>query len=172
MHHDFFSIAQLFGYLTFIFGVACFLQKSDQRFRILLLGQATSYMVHFWLLGNLPATGSAVMSMTRTLASFWTRSRWVALSFVSATIALGCWLVTSWAGVLPVIGTCIGTAAVFLFSGITMRWMMFAATCLWLLNNILSGSIGGTALEVCVGLSNLYTIRRLYHARSCVTKAT
>jgi hypothetical protein len=165
MLHDFFSIPQLFGYFAFVFGVACFLQKSDLRFKVLLVCESISYVLHFWLLGNFPAMASASMAMTRTLTAIWTRSRWAALFFVSLTIALGCWLVTSWVGVLPIVGSCIGTTAVFLFSGITMRVMMLTATFLWLANNILSGSIGGTALEVCIALSNIYTIWRLYRVK-------
>jgi hypothetical protein len=165
MLHDFFSVPQLFGYFAFVFGVACFLQKSDLRFRVLLVCESISYVLHFWLLGNFPAMASSGMAMTRTLTSIWTRSRWVALFFLTLTIALGCWLVTSWAGVLPIVGSCIGTTAVFLFSGITMRVLMLTATVLWLANNILSGSIGGTALEVCIALSNIYTIWRLYRVR-------
>ncbi|MEC5386071.1 YgjV family protein [Uliginosibacterium sp. H3] len=166
MPHDFFSIPQLFGYCAFVFGVACFLQKSDLRFKVLLVCESISYVLHFWLLGNFPAMASSSMAGARTLTSIWVSSRWVAAFFVTLTIALGCWLVTSWVGVLPIVGSCIGTLGVFQLTGITMRWTMFVATCLWLANNILSGSIGGTALEVCIALSNLYTIRRLYVARA------
>lgn len=165
MPHDFFSIPQLFGYCAFVFGVACFLQKSDLRFKVLLVCESISYVLHFWLLGNFPAMASSGMAGSRTLTSIWTSSRWVALFFVLMTIALGCWLVTNWVGVLPIVGSCIGTTAVFLFRGITMRLMMLTATVLWLINNILSGSIGGTALEVCIALSNIYTIWRLYRVR-------
>jgi hypothetical protein len=159
------SVPQIFGYFAFVFGVACFLQKSDLRFKVLLVCESISYVLHFWLLGNFPAMASSCMAMTRTFTAIWTRSRWAALFFISLTIALGCWLVTSWAGVLPIIGSCIGTTAVFLFTGITMRLMMLTATFLWLANNILSGSIGGTALEVCIALSNIYTIWGLHRAR-------
>jgi len=166
MFHEAFSIPQIFGYFAFIFGVACFLQKSDLRFKVLLVCESISYVLHFWLLGNFPAMASSGMAMTRTFTAIWTRSRWAALFFITLTIALGCWLVTSWAGVLPIVGSCIGTTAVFLFTGITMRVLMLTATFLWLANNILSGSIGGTALEVCIALSNIYTIWRLYSGRA------
>ena len=172
MPHDFFSVPQLFGYLAFIFGVACFLQKSDMRFRVLLVCESVSYVLHFWLLGNLPAMASSSMAMTRTLASIWTRSRWAAAFFLALTIALGCWLVTGWAGLLPIVASCIGTTAVFLFSGITMRLMMLTATFLWLANNILSGSIGGTALETCIALSNAYTIWHLYRVQQKLEHAS
>jgi hypothetical protein len=165
MLHDALSIPQIFGYFAFVFGVACFLQKSDFRFKLLLVLESISYVLHFWLLGNFPAMASASMAGSRTLTSIWTSSRWAAAFFLTLTIALGCWLITSWVGVLPIVASCIGTTAVFLFTGITMRLMMLTATFLWLANNILSGSIGGTALEACIALSNTYTIWQLHRAR-------
>lgn len=165
-----FSLPQIFGYFAFVFGVTCFLQKGDQRFKFFLVLEACSYVIHFWLLGNYPAMASSGMAATRTLASIRTSSRWAAAFFIALTLLLGCLLVRSWAGVLPILGSCIGTTAVFLFTGITMRWMLFVATLLWLANNILSGSIGGTALEVCIATANLYTIARLYRHRDTETK--
>lgn len=159
--HEVFSVAQIFGYFAFFFGVGCFLQKSDLRFRILLACESVCYVVHFWLLGNLPATASAGVSMARTLTSLRTRSRWAALFFVLLLLCLGFWLVRGWLGVLPIVASSIGTTAVFLYSGITMRWMMLSATLLWLINNIVSGSIGGTALEACIAVANFWTIWRL-----------
>ncbi|MFT3734155.1 MAG: YgjV family protein [Rhodocyclaceae bacterium] len=159
--HDVFSVAQIFGYFAFVFGVACFLQKNDMRFRVLLCLESLSYVVHFWLLGNYPAMASASMALTRTFTAIYTRSRWAAAFFVTLTIALGIWLIKDWVGVMPILASCIGTTAVFLFSGITMRLLMLTATFLWLANNILSGSIGGTLLEACIALSNGYTIWQL-----------
>lgn len=156
-----FSLPQLFGYLAFVFGVTCFLQKNDFRFKFYLALEAASYVVHFWLLGNYPAMASSSMAFSRTLVAMRTQARWVAFVFVGLTLLLGAFLVRSWAGALPIVGSCLGTTAVFLFSGITMRWLLFVATLLWLTNNILSGSIGGTALEACIAVANLYTIWRL-----------
>lgn len=162
--HGVFSVAQLFGYCAFFFGVSCFLQKNDLRFKIFLVLESISYVLHFWLLGNFPAMASAGVATTRTLAAIRTRSPWAAFGFVALTLALGVWLVKGWAGALPIVGSCIGTIAVFLLRGIAMRCMLFVATLLWLTNNILSGSIGGTMLETCIGIANLYTIWRLWRS--------
>lgn len=161
-----FSLPQLVGYLAFAFGVAAFLQKGDLRFKLFLAAETASYVVHFWLLGNYPAMASSGVGFARTLVSIRSQSPWVAAFFVALTLLLGGLVVQSWAGVLPILGTCIGTAAVFLFKGIAMRWVLFVATLLWLTNNILSGSIGGTALELCIAAANLFTIARLYRQRA------
>lgn len=42
-----------------------------------------------------------------------------------------------------------------------MRLVMLCGTCLWIANNIIAGSIGGTALEVVIAAVNSVTIWRL-----------
>jgi len=63
-----------------------------------------------------------------------------------------------WWNWLPLLASCIGTLALFLLSGIRMRLVMLLGTGCWLVNNILSGSIGGTALELVILVTNLRTI--------------
>jgi hypothetical protein len=53
-----------------------------------------------------------------------------------------------------------------------MRLVMLCGTGLWIANNLIVGSIGGTALEVVVALVNLTTIVRLWRqARAARTAA-
>jgi hypothetical protein len=42
-----------------------------------------------------------------------------------------------------------------------MRLLMLCGTGLWIANNLIAGSIGGTALEVVVAAVNLVTIARM-----------
>ena len=51
--------------------------------------------------------------------------------------------------------------ALFLLHGIRMRVVMLTGTLLWIVNNVLSGSIGGTALELTILVVNCSTIWRL-----------
>lgn len=156
-----FSVTQIFGYLAFVFGVGCFLQKSDLRFKVFMTIECVSYVIHFWLLGNFTASASSAVSVGRSVAAIRTRSPWVALFFVCLSLACGVWLFKGWLSLLPIIASCIGTTALFLLHGIRMRLLMLVGTCLWLVNNIASGSIGGTMLETTVGLTNAFTIWRL-----------
>ncbi|HSD39282.1 MAG TPA: YgjV family protein [Rhodocyclaceae bacterium] len=167
-----FSVPQLVGYVAFVLGVACFLQKNDLRFKVLLAAETACYVLHFWLLGNYAAVAGAGVATLRTVVSIRLRSRRVALFFIVLTLVLGGWLVESWAGVLPILACCVGTAAVLLFHGITMRLLMLLASFMWLANNILSGSIGGTALEACIALSNTYTIWQLWRRPAQLEQAT
>ena len=153
--------AQLFGYAAFVLGVASFLQKNDVRFKLYMAAECVAYLVHFTLLGNPAAGASSLVSITRSLVSIYSKSLWLALFFVAINIALGLQLATVWWNWLPLIASCIGTLALFLLQGIQMRLVMLVGTSLWIVNNVLSGSIGGTALEVVIAITNSYTIYRL-----------
>jgi hypothetical protein len=156
--------AQLFGYLAFALGVASFLQKNDRRFKWFMAGECLAYVVHFGLLGIPTAAASSGVSLARSLLSLYTRSAWVALGVVVVNLALGYGLATQWWNWLPLLASCIGTLALFLLHGIRMRVVMLGGTLLWIVNNVLSGSIGGTALELTILLVNCSTIWRLRSA--------
>jgi hypothetical protein len=146
---DWFSPAQCVGYVAFVLGVGSFLQKDDRRFKLFMAGECLAYVVHFSLLGN----PTAVVSSTR--------SRWVAAAIVAINLALGLSLTTRASDWLPLMASCIGTLAFFLLQGIPMRLAMLCGTVLWIANNVISGSIGGIALEVVVAAVNIMTIRRM-----------
>jgi hypothetical protein len=156
------SPAQLVGYLAFALGVVTFAQKDDRRLKLLLVVQSATYVVHFWLLGEPAASASAFVTALRALAAVKTRSGWVCAFFLLFGAALGLRFVTSWFTVLPVIASSIGTVALFNLSGLRMRLALFVATLLWLVNNVLSGSIGGSMLEASIAVANAYTMWRLF----------
>jgi hypothetical protein len=158
------SSAQLLGYLAFVFGVGCFLQTDDRRFKIFMALECLSYVLHFWLLGQPTAVASNLVSLGRSLASMRSRSPWVALFFVSLSLGLGLWLNSGWASLLPIAASCIGTTALFLLNGLRMRLLMLLGTLLWVANNLIVGSIGGTLLELTAASVNGWTIWRLWRA--------
>lgn len=157
-----FSPAQLFGYAAFVLGVLSFLQKDDRRFKLYMSAECLAYMLHFALLGNPTAVASSVISVARSVLSLYTKAPWVAFVMVALNLALGWSLVDQWWHWLPLLASCIGTLALFLLSGIRMRLTMLLGTGCWLLNNILSGSIGGTALELVILFTNLRTIYAMW----------
>jgi hypothetical protein len=161
---NWFSAAQCAGYLAFVLGVASFLQTSDRRFKLLMSGECLAYVLHFWLLGNPTAVASSLVSTVRSLLALRTRSPWVAAAVVAVNVGLGLAIARQPADWLPLAASCLGTVALFLLQGIPMRLVMLAGTCFWIANNLIAGSIGGTALEVVVAVVNLSTIARLYLA--------
>ena len=157
-----FNPAQLFGYAAFFLGVMSFLQKDDRRFKLYMSAECLAYVVHFALLGNPTAVASSVISVSRSVLSLYTKAPWVAFSLVALNLVLGWRLAEVWWNWLPLLASCIGTLALFLLSGIRMRLTMLVGTGCWLANNILSGSIGGTALELVILATNLRTIYALW----------
>lgn len=153
-----FSAAQCIGYLAFFFGIACFLQKNDRRFKILMAAECVAYAVHFALLGNMGAMSSSLVSTLRSLLALRTRSRWIVALVLCLNIGLGWALAREWYQWLPLIASCIGTLALFLMHGVPMRLVMLCGSLLWLVNNLLSGSIGGSGLEAVIIAVNLWTI--------------
>lgn len=159
---DFFSPAQIAGYVTFILGVVAFAQRIDWRLKVLVASECVVYGVHFILLGNNPAAVSALISAVRMFASLKTRSPAVAVVFLVLNIVLGVAFATSWTAVFAIGAGVSGTVAVFFLSSLPMRGLLLVATLCWLTNNVLSGSIGGTLLESSVATVNALTILRLW----------
>lgn len=160
------SIAQLVGYLAFVLGVVSFLQRSDTRLRAMIAAQALSYAVHFWLLGSTMGALASLVTCTRALVSLVTRSTEVGVAILVVNLVLGVFGArTSVAGWLPVLATTAGTVAFFWFDGLAMRFILLGATACWLVNNLWVGSIGGSVLELLIGVANGVTCYRLWRAR-------
>lgn len=164
------SPAQLVGYVALVLGVSAFLQKSDTKLKVLITGESIAYVVHFFLLGNFTASGSAMISCVRNLTSLKSRSPWWVAVFVVINLVLGFLLAKHLVGWLPVVASCLATGAMFLLQGIFMRLVLLICTLLWLINNILSGSIGGTVLETLIAITNLSTILRMASVRLIGTR--
>jgi hypothetical protein len=168
---DWFSLPQLLGYLAFILGVSCFLQKEDQRFRLFMLAECIAYAAHFSLLGVPSAVAGSLISVARSAVSIRSKSPWWALFFNLIVLSLGWHLQTDWHSWLPILASCLGTTALFLLGGIPMRIMMLGGTLLWVFHNAIVGSIGGVALELVIAAINLFTIYRMSKSRSTGTMA-
>jgi hypothetical protein len=161
---DWFSPAQCVGYIAFVLGVGSFLQKDDRRFKLFMAGECLAYIVHFALLGNPTAVASSTVSLLRSLLALRTRSVWVALAIVAVNVALGLSLAKQPSDWLPLAASCLGTLALFLLHGVPMRLVMLCGTGLWIANNLIAGSIGGTALELVIAVVNTITIVRMARA--------
>jgi hypothetical protein len=160
-----FAPAQLVGYLALVLGISAFLQKKDQRLRLLNATQSLAYAVHFFLLGNAPATASAAVSSARSFTALRYRSPILAVLFVGIIVGLGAHYAHG-LGWLTIIASSISTLAMFLLTGVPLRIVLFTSTLMWLTNNYLCGSIGGTVLEFFIGAANLTTIFRMLSDRT------
>lgn len=158
---DWFSPAQCVGYAAFVLGVSSFAQKDDRRFKLFMAAECFAYIVHFLLLGKPTAVASSTVSLLRSVLALYTRSTWIAAAIVALNLGLGIALATRWSDWLPLGASCIGTLALFLMEGIRMRLAMLCGTGLWIANNLIAGSVGGTALELVIAAVNIVTIRRM-----------
>lgn len=155
------SPAQLLGYAAFAFGLACFAQRDDRRFKLFMAAECAAYIGHFALLGQSTAVASTTVSLLRSLAAIRAKRSAVGIFFILLSATLGLWLMQGWLSLLPILASCIGTYALFFLDGLRMRALMLFGTLLWLANNLLIGSIGGTALEAVLALTNAHTIWRM-----------
>jgi hypothetical protein len=155
------SPAQVVGYVALVLGVTGFLQRDDRRLKILVACECFVYVVHFTLLGRPPAASSALVSGVRTLVSVRFRSAWLAVATVAINVGLAVALSAHGAGWIPVVASSFGAIAVFTMQGVPMRLVLLSSTSLWLANNILSRSVGGTVLESIIAAASLSTIIRM-----------
>lgn len=165
---DWFSPAQCVGYVAFVLGVSCFLQSDDRRFKLFMAGECLAYIVHFSLLGNPTAVASTSVSLLRSLLALRTRSLWVVALVIALNLGLGMAFVRQASDWLPLAASCLGTLALFLLQGVAMRLVMLCGTLLWVVNNIIAGSVGGTALEIVIAGVNIATIVRLRRTQLAV----
>jgi hypothetical protein len=161
-----FSPAQVVGYIALVLGVTSFLQKSDRRLKFFNAVQSLVYALHFVLLGHLPACASSLVSSLRSFLALRFSSLWLGAAMIAVNLGLGVAFATSWAGWLPVIGSCIATYAIFTMRGIPFRLVLLASTLLWLANDIVTGSIGGSILELANAVINISTMVRMARAQA------
>jgi len=161
MTSELFSTAQMFGHAALLVSLVTFSRKRDTHFKGWLVGQNLLYAIHFFLMGNLAAMVGSTLSSTRTLLSLYTRSLVVIAILLTANVLLGFWVVKAVWNVIPLTATAIATVAMFRLHGLQLRCVMLLCTILWLINNILTGSIGGTAMESMIAVMSCFTIFRL-----------
>jgi hypothetical protein len=159
---DYFSLPQVLGYATFLISIVAFSQTRDRPLKVWLTGQNLLYASHFFLMGNPAAMTGTLIAATRNILSLRTRALWVALLLLSVNVLLGFAVVKTIWNVLPLLATAVTTLSMFRLQGLSLRLGVFLATLLWLANNILTGSIGGTALELMIAVISGITIFRLY----------
>ncbi len=162
---DWFSPAQLLGYLAAAFGLACFAQTNDRRFKLFMAAECAAFIGHFALLGQPTGVASTTVSLLRSLAGLRGRSPVLGVLFIVLSAGLGLWLMSGPLSLLPIAASCMGTYALFFQSGVRMRALMLIGTLCWLVNNVLVGSVGGTVLEAAIAVTNGWTIWRMRRAR-------
>ena len=155
------SFPQILGYIAFCAGVFAFLQKVDVRLKFFSAMECFLMIAHFYLLDNHTAAVMVSISAVRNISSIFTQSRVIAGVFVLIGLAGGIYTAQYWYSFLIIMSQVASTIALFTLRGLNLRYVfVFAASC-WLVNNILTKSIGGVALEIFILAANISTIVRL-----------
>ena len=164
-------LAQSVGLLALVIGILTFAQHSDHRLRLFLTLFSALIGAHFFLLGGSTAAFSAWLSGVRAFVSTRTRHVAVMLFFVGLVWLIGIPNITRPVQCLPVIGTTLGTWALFREQGVRMRVIIWLSTVCWMTHNYAIGSIGGAMVETCFLFVNGHTIYRLWQNRAAVRTA-
>ena len=159
-------LAQSVGLIAFAIGISAFIQKNDQRLRALLTLYCVVIGFHFFLLGATTAASAAWLSGVRNFVS--TRTHHIAVMgfFLVLLWGLGVPHITQPIQWLTLIGTSLGTWALYREQGIRMRLLILLGILCWITHNAVIGSIGGTLIEISFLLVNSHTIFRLWQQRT------
>ncbi|RJX71008.1 YgjV family protein [Vibrio sinensis] len=163
-------LAQVIGGIAFIFGILAFLQKEDIRFRYCMVVFCFTMAFHFIMMGAVVGAIGVTINGFRAFASIKTQSKKAMWFFIFLLAVSTLPYVVSPIEVLPIIGSAIGTWALFSASGIKMRSLILFNSCCWFTHNLWVGSIGGTLVEATFIVANSITIYRLYRATQTLVK--
>lgn len=156
-----FSLAQITGYAAFFIGLCAYSQKRDIRLKLLSVLENAVGIIHYFLMENPASAAIAFVSTLRSLTAMRCGNAYIAVFFVLCSILTGSYYATSWLAILPIAGASVMTLAIFLLKGEVMRYAIILGSLLWLANNIIIGSIGGTCQELVILVANSITIIRL-----------
>ncbi|MCF4172225.1 YgjV family protein [Vibrio sp. McD22-P3] len=153
--------AQLVGGIAFVFGIMAFLQKDDLRFRYCMVAFCFIMMIHFAMMGAVVGAIGVAINGIRAFVSIKTRSKRAMWFFIIILLGMTLPNVSSPVELLPIIGSAVGTWALFSASGIKMRSLILFNSACWFTHNMWIGSIGGSLVEGTFLIANTTTIYRL-----------
>jgi hypothetical protein len=114
------------------------------------------------MLGLWAGALAAWLGTIRTYVSIRTKNIWVMSGFLMIVWVVALPNATTLVDYFPIIGTSLGTWAMFREKGLRMRCLMFFGTLCWLSHNFLVGSIGGTIIEAIFLVVNARTMFMLF----------
>ena len=158
---NFYFAAQILGILSFLLGVYAYYQKDDTKLKIYITLMFIAHGAHFYLLGAQVAALLCIISVLRTVLSIFYHSVYLALVFIAITLLTGYLSYESYFDIIVIIASVIGIYSFICLQGIKLRIFILIGSTLWLINNILVGSIGGTLMELFVISTNLLTMYRI-----------
>lgn len=157
---------QFFGLVALAICLVAFASKNDDRLLVLLISANVAFALQFAFFSSWTAAALTVLVIGRiVLARRYVGRQWVMWLVLVANLVAAALTWQEWVDVLPLTAATLGTIAMFLLRGISMRIMLGLAALAWMLNNLLIGSIGGTLAEGMIFVTNVITIIRMARAK-------
>lgn len=144
---DFFSFPQLLGYAAYTISLIAATQKKDKKLFLLFSFSNALFSLHQFLLGNLSAAASKIIVGTRMLLNIRFKGAVIAFPFATIAVVSGYYTYQTPVSVLPVIAVVLATFVAAYSGGIKLRICFIVCCSLWLIHNIVRGSIGGSIEE-------------------------
>lgn len=157
---------QLWGWFAAIAGFSALAAREERSVRIGLIVHTVCYLVHFALLGLPAAVVANVVALMRLTLSLRYRSWWLVVVLTGAALMPCFFYGTGWVSLLPMAASVVLTVALFRFEGARLRVSILVASLLWLIHNLVVGSLGGVVVECGMSLSSLCGLlreKRLQH---------
>ena len=139
--------AQTLGIVAWCMGLVAASQESDARLKSIYAAMCAVMAVHFWMLGAYTGAVTVIVTGIRNVVSI--RAKWprLAFIFVAAYIIVGIYKYQTPVDLFATSASILSTFSLFYLSGIRMRAALTVTFSLWLIHNIIVGSIGGILLE-------------------------
>lgn len=141
-------IAQSLGIIAWGMGLVAASQKSDARLKSIYAAMCIVMAVHFSMLGAYVGAITVIITAIRNVVSIKTKWPSLAFVFVAAYIIVGVYKYQTPIDVFATLASILSTFSLFYLSGIRMRAALVVTFSLWLVHNIVVGSIGGIMLEI------------------------
>jgi len=160
MNYDVF--VQAIGLVASVFGILSFFQKSDKFFRVYLLVAASTFFIHFLLLGAFSGAAVAGINATRTVLSMkFHRSDKILIFALFLYVLAIIFTYEDPSDLLPIFSGAVATIGLFKFSGIKLRMAFLFTETAWITYALVVKSVGGIIASSFALSANLYTIYKL-----------
>jgi hypothetical protein len=160
---EFFSFAQIVGYVALVTYVLAYLIRDDKKLKLAFSGSNVFWVLHYYLINAHTAALTTAIIIVRNLLSLNSKEmpenkkRIFVCVFSVLLIVAG---IVTWAGpvsIIPVATTILITYSMFYLHGITLRKVFFAVDMAWLLHAVIVASVGGFVYAIGSLAFNAYT---------------
>ena len=160
---DWLSFEQILGYVAGIILLMGYAITEDKKTKIVLTFSSLIFAIHFFMLGAVTACAITVVNALRNVSSiFWYKSQKIFFVFAGLYIISFYFTYNSPIDILPFLASFITCIGMFLLGGIRFRIIVVIAVVMWIVHNIVVGSIGATIESIILFFISSITVYRLY----------